>query len=338
MLTKSLSVLALVGAVAVVAQQANNNNPQITDVDILNYALTLEHLEDAFYRGALEKFDNATFNGAGLNLALFQQISQHEASHVAFLTTALGPNATQACNYSFPYTDVKSFVALSMILEGVGTSAYLGAAALIQNKQYLTAAGSILTTEARHAAWISSSENGEEPWSGALDVPLSLNEVFSLAAPFIVSCPSTNPKLPVKAFPVLNVTSSSYSAGGPINLALDTSGQSGQLFVVFFSGLTQTVVALNGGSATIPSALDGAGTVYIVVTNANATVTDENTVAGPAILMFPNVTTKVENTGTQGSTVSGGTNASKSGSEGRGQMSLVLSVFAALLGAFALFM
>jgi hypothetical protein len=58
----------------------------------------------------------------------FAQIASHEAAHVAFLTKALGDQAPQPCEYNFPYTDPKSFAALSVILEGVGTAAYTGAA------------------------------------------------------------------------------------------------------------------------------------------------------------------------------------------------------------------
>jgi hypothetical protein len=82
---------------------------------------------------------------------------------------------------------------------------YLGAAADILSKNYLTAAGSILTVESRHSAYIRDAV-GLSPFPTPFDVPLAFDEVYTLAAPFIVSCPSDNPTLPVKAFPTLKAS------------------------------------------------------------------------------------------------------------------------------------
>jgi len=259
-----------------------------TDVDILQYALTLEHLENAFYDGALSKFDDAAFKKAGFEPFVrkrFTMIAAHEKAHVDFLTMAIGANATKACEYKFPYTDPKSFAALSMVLEGVGVSAYLGAAQYITEKAYLTAAGSILTTESRHAAWVSSAVNKGAPWSGPLDTPLGLSQVYSLAAAFITSCPSTNPALPVKAFPAFTAAPATAKPGDSITTTFNSTGTSGDLFLAFYSGLSTEFAPIKDGKATIPK--DLSGTVYAVVSSNGTMVTDDTTVAGPAIFIFP---------------------------------------------------
>lgn len=73
-----------------------------------------------------------------------------------------------------------------MVLEGVGVSAYLGVAQYITNLGYLTGAAAILSTEARHSAWVSSAVNKGSPWSGPLDTPLNLDQVYSLAGTLII--------------------------------------------------------------------------------------------------------------------------------------------------------
>lgn len=72
------------------------------------------------------------------------------------------------------------------------------------SKTYLTAAGSILTVEARHSSYLRAAQK-QAPFAQAFDTPLSINEVYSLAVQFITSCPASNPPLPVKAFPVLTL-------------------------------------------------------------------------------------------------------------------------------------
>ena len=84
------------------------------------------------------------------NLQVRQRIAEtamDEATHVITLESVLtagGAKPTEACQYSFPYTDVTSFLGLSSVLEGVGVTAYLGAAALITSPTYLTAAGMLM--------------------------------------------------------------------------------------------------------------------------------------------------------------------------------------------------
>ncbi|KIY70577.1 hypothetical protein CYLTODRAFT_347564 [Cylindrobasidium torrendii FP15055 ss-10] len=256
------------------------------DATVLNFALTLEHLENAFYQEALGKFDQQAFTEAGLPesaRALFEQVSAHEAAHVEFLSAALGEKATQPCNYSFPYSTPKEFAAVSQILEGVGVSAYAGAAKYIKNPDYLTAAAVVLSTEARHASWVAQAVNNVEPWSGPLDTPLTLDQVYSLASPFITSCPESNPALPVKAFPSISFTPTTAQPGDEVTLSFNGSAD-GQT-ALFLTGLSQIVANVSDSKVTIPQNLTG--TVYLIINkDGQETVSDNHTVAGPAVLQF----------------------------------------------------
>lgn len=129
---KSFSIATIVVAASFVSAgpiiKRQNAAPAITDVDILNYALTLEHLEDKFYRDGLANFTQEDFVNAGFADPFYDnlmEVSSDETTHVSFLTTALGSAAVAECTYNFPYTDPTSFVALASILEGVGVSAYV---------------------------------------------------------------------------------------------------------------------------------------------------------------------------------------------------------------------
>ncbi|EGG07713.1 uncharacterized protein MELLADRAFT_35323, partial [Melampsora larici-populina 98AG31] len=255
------------------------------DADILNFALTLEHLDSAFYSQGLKKYDQDAFINAGFSMSTrqsIQTISNDEAAHVSFLTSALqaaGATPVQACNYTFPYTDVKSFLAVSQILEGVGVSAFLGAAASIKNPNYLTAAGSILTDEARHNAYVRF-VNGESPFPTAFDTPLSPKEIVTLATPFFLNCP-TGSSPAFQGFPSLNITGN-LKPGSKITIS--TTNSTGATQCAFLSGLNSTFSSYSNGQCQIPSdGKIGGGQVYVFLTNAQ-NVTDATTVAGPGIM------------------------------------------------------
>jgi len=153
------------------------------DAEILNFALTLEYLETAFY----------TVKGKQVGLsgqakAYAKQFGMEEEQHVAALTGAvkeLGGTPVKKPTFVFPVTDEQSFLALASVLENTGVGAYNGAAPSVQSKTVLAAAGSIVQIEARHAAAINLLISQSPTPNGGFDVPLTKAEVLAKAGPLI---------------------------------------------------------------------------------------------------------------------------------------------------------
>jgi hypothetical protein len=153
------------------------------DVDILNFALTLEYLEADFYK---HKAKTVGLTGEAKSLAA--TFAEHEQLHVdALIKTivAAGGTPVKKPTFAFPVTDQPSFLSLAYTLENVGVGAYNGAGPSLQNKQYLVAAGAIVQVEARHAASIALLMGGSVTPNGGFDKPLTKAEVLAKAGKLI---------------------------------------------------------------------------------------------------------------------------------------------------------
>lgn len=173
-----------------------------SDVDILNYALTLEHLEAAFYVEGLQRFSPRDFRGGRRMARLgpktvaqlydnLRLVRDHEVEHVVVLEqviTSLGGTPVAACQYDFGYGNPDEFLAVAQALENTGVMAYAGALAGLQDTGLQTAGATIATVEARHAAYLNL-VNGDSPFPAAFDTAKTRDEILAIAGQFIVSCP-----------------------------------------------------------------------------------------------------------------------------------------------------
>lgn len=158
------------------------------DLEVLNYALTLEYLEAAFYQQG-----NAANLTSGVEKEYLATIQSDEEAHVAALTAtikSLGgtPVAAPGVDFGASFSDRKTYLTTSHVFENLGTSAYLGAAGFIKDKAILQAAAGIFGVEARHAAVVGNllglkAEGGV--YMGAFETPKDKATVLAAAGPFI---------------------------------------------------------------------------------------------------------------------------------------------------------
>jgi hypothetical protein len=168
---------------AAVAPFVSNAFGATTDVDILNFALTLEYLETDFYQ---VKAKTVALTGLAAHNA--SNFGKEEAAHVAALTSAIksaGGTPVPKPTFAFPVSNQSEFLNLAYTVENLGVSAYNGAGPLLKSKALLGAAGSIVQVEARHAAAIALMLGKSPTPTGGFDAPKTSSQVLVVAKPLI---------------------------------------------------------------------------------------------------------------------------------------------------------
>lgn len=172
-----VAVAALPFALGSLFKKAYGQTP--SDIlGVLNFALTLEYLEAAFYANGLS---SGGLIPGGAPTGAISTIAGHEAAHVTFLKSAITasggtpvdePEFDFTAGGLFPdvFTNYATFLAVAQAFEDTGVRAYKGQAGnLMSNNDVLTAALNIHSVEARHASHIrqmrkSNNQGDVKPW------------------------------------------------------------------------------------------------------------------------------------------------------------------------------
>ncbi len=190
-------------------------------------------------------------------------------------------------NFGKALNDVKSFVSLGSVLEGVGVSAYLGGAAVVTSKDILTAAAAILVSEGLHQG-IQRQSLQQVASANIVGTPASATAIFTLASAFIGSCPTTNMALPFTPFPLLMTKQTAAIAPNATAMFSVGGTVAEPFFMTFVSGLdTISVPGVNANgmlTAQIPAKTQGQTYAFVTKDAATGAIQDSQVLFGPAIL------------------------------------------------------
>ena len=157
------------------------------DLAIVQYALTLEHLETDFYNAVI----NSDVKPPSRSLArTIVMIRDNEQEHVDALTATVeklgGKPKRPKTNFDAVIEGgVNKILETAAVVENLGAAAYLGQAGRIQSKEILAAALAIHSVEGRHAAALNTVVGKTIVPDGAFAKPASMAEVLPQVKPFL---------------------------------------------------------------------------------------------------------------------------------------------------------
>jgi truncated hemoglobin YjbI len=165
---------ALGGLIAAGSQTARSAPSASQDAEVLAFILGVERIESGFYAAVAR-----TGRLSGELAEFVTIVGGHEREHVAFLEQALGSAAPKAQPFTADVgalaDDAKRFVRTAAALEDAVVAAYNGQAANLR-PETLAKAATIVSVEARHAAWIRDI-GGLPPAEATTDEPLTSDGV-----------------------------------------------------------------------------------------------------------------------------------------------------------------
>ena len=206
----------------------------MADLDILNYALTLEHLEAAMYRQAVA---SGKLSGQALDYA--KTFGAEEQAHADAITATIqklgGTPVKPRASYNFPAFDSQdNIMAFLSKIEDTGVGAYLGQVGAIQNGDVLGAAASIYAVEALHTAAIRTMLGREANPNGAFEKGLTMDQVLAAAGPLLgpeagaaaAPAPAPAPAAPAAASAPQQMPTALPRTGGidPVSIAVVGTG------------------------------------------------------------------------------------------------------------------
>ncbi|KIJ94209.1 hypothetical protein K443DRAFT_642254 [Laccaria amethystina LaAM-08-1] len=177
------------------------------DFQSLNLALNQQLLELDLFHFGLAKFTVQDFQDVQIFEAdrfLIQFLADQKVSHATLLSNMIGEQAANQCTYQFPFQAVREFINFSQQIAAIGESGILGFIEHLNSRAAAQLLAQTLTASSREQMIFRQYE-GLFPVPVDFQTAITQSMMWTMLAPFIISCPAGNPVIEFQNFPGLNV-------------------------------------------------------------------------------------------------------------------------------------